>query len=350
VFAPAVALHLASAAPHNTPAISSTVTQATGENPLATLRLAFPPQFGFNEQFHPTRCQPSDEAAETCPAASRIGTVSAQSSLGAAAGNVYITDDFRLVAFARAYGGAIDIKAVGTVALTPDDGFAVTFGGLPNLPLQSVTLALEGGARALLKTPTACASYTLPIHMTSQDGETADTQATVPISGCAARTPKRHRHGATTLTIEKGFGLALVQKGVDAYAVAPATQDSLQFTIPVSGATLGKHGASLRSRGGMSMRHVSAGTDVTLRRIGVTLKGKRVVLSGFATIKGLGYDRYTFATGRASGIKHTRTGLRIRRVSLAINDISAAALNTEFATQDFHAGQALATASITARR
>jgi hypothetical protein len=185
-FAPAAAIELSTPLPKAPPAIVSTVTQAEGESAIATLRVSFPSAFGFNERFHPARCQPDDEATRSCPEASKIGTIAAQSSFGPAAGSVYIADDFRLLAFADAFNGIVQIKAVGAVTVTPEDGFAVTFSGLPDLPLQAVRLSLDGDDKGLLKNPPRCATYTLPTHFVSHAGEQSDATPTVTISGCVA--------------------------------------------------------------------------------------------------------------------------------------------------------------------
>lgn len=179
-----VAIELSTPAPKARPALTATVTQADGESAIATLRMTFPKAFGFNERFRPPRCQPDDEEAMTCPEASRVGAIAADSPLGAATGDVYITDDFRLVAFAQALGGLVQIKAEGEVSVTKRGQFAVTFTGLPDLPVRSTTLALEGGDRALLKNPRRCATYRLPARFTSHQDETATATSTVTVSGC----------------------------------------------------------------------------------------------------------------------------------------------------------------------
>lgn len=206
-FAPVVAIDLSTPAPKAVPAITATVTQATGESTIATLGVEFPRAFGYNEGFTAARCQPVEEAAEACPEASRIGTVSATSPIAPAEGSVYITDDFRIVAFAEALGGLISIKVDGAVTVAPAGGFAITFSGLPDLPLSSVKLALDAGNRGVLKSPARCATYTLPVQFTAHDGSAATAAPEVAIAGCAPPAPVRAvtaRKGIVTWKVAAG--------------------------------------------------------------------------------------------------------------------------------------------------
>ena len=183
-FAPDVAIDLSTRAPKARPAITATVTQAEGESAIKTLGVSFPKAFGYNERFRPPRCLPADEAARSCPAASRIGSVSAVSSVGSASGGVFITDDFRLVAFADALGGLVQIKADGVIDVTESGGFRVSFSGLPDLSLTEVELALDGEDLGLLKSPPTCGTYRLPARFESHDGETSTAEPAVEITGC----------------------------------------------------------------------------------------------------------------------------------------------------------------------
>jgi hypothetical protein len=183
-FTPAIAIDVSSHAARARPAITSTITTTSGQSAISSVSVAFPKAFGFNERFHPPRCQADEEADRACPEGSRIGTIDAQSQFGPATGNVYITQDFRLVAFASAAGGAVQIKADGAISITPEDGFAVTFTGLPNLPISSVRLVFSEGDRALLKLPASCGTFRLPVAFTAHSGERAEASPSLNVTGC----------------------------------------------------------------------------------------------------------------------------------------------------------------------
>lgn len=179
-----MALELSTPAPKAAPAIVSRVTQAPGESAIRTATVVFPVGFSYNEAFQPPRCPPEQERAEACPPGSRIGAVSGTSAVASASGDIFITDDLRLISFVRAAGGLVTFKVVGTITLDPSGGFAVTFSGTPNLPLRSFVLALEGGDRALVKNPASCGDYRFDATFTSYDGEVSKAAPAVSVTGC----------------------------------------------------------------------------------------------------------------------------------------------------------------------
>lgn len=238
-FAPDVELELVNPAPRARSALVATVTQVDGESAVAEMSVQFPPAFGFNERFRPPRCQPDEEAERACPPESRIGTVTAVSGLAGveAAGEVFIADDFRLLIFAEALGGAIEIKAVGTVTAEADNSFGVTFSGLPDLPLRSIELALEGGDLALLKNPARCGTYELPSTFRAHGGETADAASQVTVEGCRpALRVRRLRFAAPgrlswKVTPATRATRVLVTRGGDVVARRRVTQSSVQLGL-----------------------------------------------------------------------------------------------------------------------
>lgn len=184
-FAPVMALELSTPAPKAPPAIVSTVTQQSGEANIKQVDVVFPVGFVYNERFRPPRCQPREEEAEACPEASKVGTVSGENPIASAAGNVYVTDDLRLVAFVQAAGGAIKFKVVGRTGLAPSGAFTVSFSGTPDLPLSKFVLDLAGDDLSLVKNPAACGDYRFDVTFTSYDGDVAKANPVVPITGCA---------------------------------------------------------------------------------------------------------------------------------------------------------------------
>jgi hypothetical protein len=73
-------------------------------------------------------------------------------------------------------------------------------------------------------------------------------------------------------------------------------------------------------------------------------------LSGFATAQGIPATRFAFARGRIGSAKRSRTTYAARRVRLELNGVAASALNSQLRTQEFHAGQRFAVATLNARR
>jgi hypothetical protein len=109
------------------------------------------------------------EGPQTCPKASKVGTVKIQTPLleeelePELEGNVYVLQsnppELKLLVAASADG--INLKLVGTVQLNELTGqITTTFNETPELPFTDFKLSFSGGAQAALATPTQCGSYT----------------------------------------------------------------------------------------------------------------------------------------------------------------------------------------------
>jgi hypothetical protein len=109
------------------------------------------------------------EGPQTCPAASRVGTVKIVTPLlegevePELAGNVYVlqSEPPHLRLLLTASGDGIYLKVVGNVELNEATGqLTTTFDETPALPFTHLTLSFSGGAQAALATPTHCGAYT----------------------------------------------------------------------------------------------------------------------------------------------------------------------------------------------
>ena len=109
------------------------------------------------------------EGPQTCPAASKVGTLSIKTPLlegepeTEITGNVYVLQSnpphLQLLLAASADG--VFLKLVGNVELNELTGqLTTTFDETPALPLTDFKLNFSGGAQAALATPTHCGTYT----------------------------------------------------------------------------------------------------------------------------------------------------------------------------------------------
>jgi hypothetical protein len=108
------------------------------------------------------------EGPQSCPAASKVGTVKIQTPIleeqlePELEGDVYVLQsnppELKLLLAASADG--IYLKLVGTVQLNSATGrLTATFTETPELPFTDFKLSFSGGAQAALATPTQCGSY-----------------------------------------------------------------------------------------------------------------------------------------------------------------------------------------------
>jgi hypothetical protein len=175
----------------DTPAqITSTVTQAAGETPTKTATITLPSGFTPNPGNTLATCTPAQEATLTCPAESQMGSLTA-SVLGLnLTGPVFFGGvsgvTFRLVALLDPTG--LQQKLIGISQLRPDGTITTVFDNLPPILATAFTLVLDGGNRALIKTPSKCGSQPVNAAFVSQNGETASGSTPVDITGCSAST------------------------------------------------------------------------------------------------------------------------------------------------------------------
>jgi hypothetical protein len=206
-YAPKLQITLDPATAATPPAITSVVSQQSGETASKTVRVSFPNGFSPQLGAKVTSCQQADEDRQACPPETQLGTAHADAIfLGLPAtfdGPVHLAgigrSRYRLVIFlhSETFG---DQKIVGEAALRPDGGgYDTTFDNLPDVLVTSFRLSLAGGEKALLQNPSECGSYLFKAAFTSQSGEQAADQVPVDITGCAPKAPPRLTVGTVRL-------------------------------------------------------------------------------------------------------------------------------------------------------
>jgi hypothetical protein len=274
-------------------AITSTITQAPGEDPGKTVRVTLPPGFGPNPATRLTACEPADEARMACPAGSRMGTATAVADAfgltptlsgpvfwGGLAGG-----DFRLVSFLTGDPVFGAQKIVGLAGLRGDGSLETVFDDLPPILVTSFTLALDGGERSLIRTPATCGDSQISALFTSHQGQQVSRTAPLSITGCGA--------------------------GAGAGAPATTTTPSTPGATPAL-----RLGAPRLSRAGRLTFTLSAPGRVTVT---VTRAGRRVarrVVTGRTgtnrlRLRRLRPGRYVVTMTAANGVRR-RTVLRVR--------------------------------------
>jgi len=186
-YEPAWSFHLSDTRPASAPGVVSTLTQAQGESATRRVAVHYPPQFGFNPGFSVAGCAPAQEQEDACPDSSRIGATRAVTVLGSFSGPVYLTGDFRLIAYLRGLGGAVGQKFEGKLYLDPDGSVETVFDNLPNFQATVAEISVEGGSRGILQTPRRCGRYELEGVFESHAGDRVQRRVPVQVAGCAVR-------------------------------------------------------------------------------------------------------------------------------------------------------------------
>jgi hypothetical protein len=160
--------------------VVSDVTQAATEAPSRSVALALPyAQLRGNVAGLQRLCQ--NLSSGTC---TPVGSVTAASPLypHALTGHAYLTGTITGLTLTLVFPAPFPLTLVGSVNLVTN---VTTFTGLPDIPLTSLQVTLDGGPQGLFLTlcrdPTGTASATL----TSQNGDkTATVPANFTIAGC----------------------------------------------------------------------------------------------------------------------------------------------------------------------
>jgi hypothetical protein len=273
-YAPTFSFTLSPSTADTPAAISSTVTQAAGETATKTATITLPAGFTPNPANALGTCPPAQELTLTCGAESQMGSLTA-SVLGLnLSGPVFfggVTGTaFRLIAVLDPAG--LQQKLIGISTLQRDGTITTVFDNLPPILATAFTLVLDGGNKALIKTPTKCGSYPVNAAFASQSGETAASSAPINLTGCSASTPGATTPGSTTspsTTTKPSAALKvglprLVRSGVVTFSLsAPAR---VTVTVTRSGKRVGR-------------KTVSGKTGTNRVRLGKSVKAGRYKVS-----------------------------------------------------------------------
>ncbi len=192
-YAPTFAVKLDPATPNSATALTTTLSQASGETSTKRVKLALPSRFGpaFGAQLSP--CSEEQKAARACPEASRMGSARAQTLFGPFTGTVNYgpvgPGGIRIFVFLSNGVAPLDQTLEGIIGVTPT-GFTTTFDGLPDVPTTTFELALDGPPRSLVKTARDCGEYIFKAELTSQKGEQVNVDAPVTVGPCADPPPR----------------------------------------------------------------------------------------------------------------------------------------------------------------
>jgi hypothetical protein len=190
-FAPKLEVKIEPATADSLTAITSTITQATGETASRTVKVAFPLGFQSHVGGSVVGCEPADANAGTCKPDSKVGDAKALATgVGELAGPVHLITDpgkIHLAMFLKGGPlGLVEQRIDGLVTIQPDGSFLSTFDNLPDVPTTLFELKFLGGDKSLVLTPRTCGKFTFKGSFVSHKDETAASDAPVTVSGCAS--------------------------------------------------------------------------------------------------------------------------------------------------------------------
>lgn len=169
------------------PPLTVTIRQGDRQAAMSKTVVSLPAGLGVDLKNLSSVCTDAQLNTGTCPAGSKIGTVTANTPLlpGALSGSVYLMQGAKPGALP---GIALDlglIRLKGSVAL--GTRLTTTFDGIPDVPLSKLTLNLTGGPKgALSTTKDLCTTTpTVEAQYGAHSGATGKETVKATVVGCA---------------------------------------------------------------------------------------------------------------------------------------------------------------------
>jgi hypothetical protein len=191
------------------PPLSVHVAQTAGEAGIASNEVTLPFELGPNLAAFDVLCTSAQLAASACPEGSKVGTTAATSAFVAnpLSGPVYLVQrpGVILPALVADLRGRVHVQL--TIANTILGGRLIksTVTGVPDLPVSTFDLKLDGGAGGPLENKfdlchkgSRIRRMTAGLAFTGQNGTTVATKPRLHVQGCAPvlRAKLRHARGA----------------------------------------------------------------------------------------------------------------------------------------------------------
>ncbi|HET9123698.1 MAG TPA: hypothetical protein VFN65_02295, partial [Solirubrobacteraceae bacterium] len=278
-------------------ALTTNVTETAAMAPSQSVSLAFPTSvLGPNLASLADLCR---TLSSGCP---QVGSVTAQSSLypTALTGRVFFTGNASGPTLTLVFPAPFPLTLTGTINLVNN---SATFTGLPDIPLTSLAVTLNGGSRALFDTDCATPSGTATAKLVDQNADqTRNVAAKFSVAGCPGVSPGAGSGSGA------GAGAGATTNGSSATSAGP--------TATASGTRLAAHGVTglAKGRPSISFRLAVARHRPAIARITVSLpaglhfrghRGRHRLLVRGVRVRG--------AAVRSAVLSHGHLVLRFRR-------------------------------------
>lgn len=306
------------------------VTQSATEAPSRSVALALPyAQLRGSVQGLQRLCQ--NLASGTC---TPVGSATAASPLypHPLTGQAYLTGTITGLTLTLVFPPPFPLTLVGSVNLASN---TTSFTGLPDIPLTSLMVTLDGGPDGLFLTlchdPTGTASATL----TSQNG---DKTATVPANFTIAGCPSSGTGGGTTTG-----GTALTNPSA---AGLKAGHPSMSFRLKVAKAAAKLRALTVELPSGLSLITHRTGHKLTVKGVrvtGATVKSLavthgRLVITLKRPVSSLGVTLTGTALRESAALRKKAAAHKLKRLALRVIAQSTTGKRTTMLVQVTHLG------------
>jgi hypothetical protein len=180
------------------PGLVATVTPVAGQANLKTTTVTLPASLTLDANHLPVQCELADAKKRACPASAAVGSAKVTTPLvnGTLSGPVYLVKGATggLPSLLAALSGPIDISVHADSAFT-GSRIVTRFTGLPDAPLSSFVLTINGGSKGILKTTRNLCSKknTANFALGAQNGRVRNATARAAVTCPKKKTKKKGR-------------------------------------------------------------------------------------------------------------------------------------------------------------
>lgn len=282
------------------PGVSAKLAMPAGHANVSKITVTLPAGIGADIAALSNMCAREAYDANACAPGSVVGTATAQSPVlaGALSGPVTLIkkQGSALPDLGVRLRGPVNVDLVGNVTLGQGNRLVTSFDGIPDVPLSSFELGLNGGAKgALVVSGDVCAAPEMTTVLTAHTGASKSAKTVPPSSGCK-----------TTATTKGKAPSATVR-----FANIKSGRPTLKVTAKSGSVALKSVSVTLPK--GLTVDRRAAGKKTGLQA--VNPKGKRVKL----TRNAVGWKPQAFT------LKLPKTGARNATMTLRRGALRSAA-------------------------
>ncbi|MBJ7521177.1 MAG: hypothetical protein JHC84_15865 [Solirubrobacteraceae bacterium] len=190
-FTPSMAIDLTGGVKKDSkPAVKAKLTVPAGHANVRKVTLTMPAGIGADIAALSSMCSREAYDANACPAGAVVGSATATSPAiaGALSGPVTLIKKAgsALPDLGLRLRGAVNVDVVGSVSLGAGNRLVTTFDGIPDVPLTTFELGLNGGAKGVLvASDDICDAPTITSVIGAHTGASKTLQSTPPSAGCS---------------------------------------------------------------------------------------------------------------------------------------------------------------------
>jgi hypothetical protein len=197
-------------------ALTSVVTQASDEEPTKSARVHFPPgvSISIDQLGRTASCSPAQRDSETCPAGSRLGTATADTTVGTLTGGVFLGQASTIYIYLKnptlALLGQEPKPITAKTEFRPDGGTDTVLDDLPtDITATRFELALDGPPRSLLTAPDVCGVYRFSGDFVSKSGVKSTSSTSVTFTNCPPVAPEISKVRLSRRRVRVGTNIAI---------------------------------------------------------------------------------------------------------------------------------------------